>query len=203
MLRHPSGTDNLTADTGGTQIEMISDRKFSTDHPVTGTPPTGNGRAPAVGPSGFAPRGIPTIDTRSTTFPRTRGGAGRMVAGFTIPEVLLAVVILSIGVLAMIGTSSATQRMIDRAGRTTAATRTVEAVLDSLRRTSSEGLRTCTDLAANATGYTLEGVTVGWEVDGRVAAGSAGYRVVRVMAQYHAEGRIFRDTIATMLKCDV
>jgi type IV pilus modification protein PilV len=127
----------------------------------------------------------------------------RTDAGFTIPEVLLAVVILSVGVLAMIGTSAATQKMIGRARRTTAATQISEAVLDSLRLKSNEDLETCTDLTANATGYTLQGVTVSWEIDARVAAGSTGYRVVRVMSQYNAVGRTFRDTITTMLKCDV
>jgi len=127
----------------------------------------------------------------------------RGTAGFTIPEVLVAVVILSVGILAMIGTSAATQKMIGRARRTTTATQISEGVLDSLRLKSNEDLVTCTDLASNTTGYTLQGVLVKWEVDARVATGTTGYRIVRVIAQYNAVGRTFRDTITTMLKCDV
>ena len=127
----------------------------------------------------------------------------RRTAGFTIPEVLVAVVILSVGILAMIGTSAATQKMIGRARRTTTATQISEGVIDSLRLKSNEDLQACAQLAANTTGYTLQGVLVKWEVDARVAAGNTGYRVVRVIAQYNAVGRTFRDTLTTMIKCDV
>jgi type IV pilus modification protein PilV len=127
----------------------------------------------------------------------------RGTAGFTIPEVLVAVVILSVGILAMIGTSAATQKMIGRARRTTTATQISEGVVDSLRLKSNEDLVACTDLSSNSTGYTLQGVLVKWEVDARVATGNTGYRVVRVISQYNAVGRTFSDTLTTMLKCDV
>lgn len=127
----------------------------------------------------------------------------RRTSGFTIPEVLVAVVILSVGILAMIGTSAATQKMIGRARRTTTATQISEGVIDSLRLKSNEDLIACTQLAANTTGYTLQGVLVKWEVDARVASGNTGYRVVRVIAQYNAVGRTLRDTLTTMIKCDV
>jgi type IV pilus modification protein PilV len=127
----------------------------------------------------------------------------KRAAGFTIPEVLVAVVILSVGILAMIGTSAATQKMIGRARRTTAATQISEGVLDSLRLKSNEDLQACTDLAANATGYSRQGVLVTWDVGSLVSAGTTGYREVRVIAQYNAVGRTFRDTLTTILKCDV
>ena len=127
----------------------------------------------------------------------------RAVAGFTIPEVLVAIVILSVGILAMMGTSAATQKLIGRARRTTAATQLAAAVLDSLRLKANEDLVTCTDLAANATGYTVQGVRLTWGVDARVAVGNTGVRTVRVIAQYQAVGRTMTDPITTMLRCDI
>ncbi|HET7041648.1 MAG TPA: prepilin-type N-terminal cleavage/methylation domain-containing protein, partial [Gemmatimonadales bacterium] len=57
--------------------------------------------------------------------------------GFTIAEVVVAIMILSVGILAMMGTSAAVNRLIVRGRRTTLATQLTEQVLDSLRRVAN------------------------------------------------------------------
>lgn len=131
---------------------------------------------------------------------RARPGAR---AGFTIPEVLLAIVILSVGILAMMGTSVATQKLIGRARRTTLATQVMEGVMDSLRLKANENLNACTGLVANGSGYAWQGVTVTWDVGSLVSVGTVGARTVRVIGTYQSMGRTMVDTITTIIKCDV
>ena len=84
--------------------------------------------------------------------------------GFTIIEVLVAISILTVGILAMMGTSVAVQRLITRGRRVTQATQLGEQILDSLRLKANENLQACTGLVSNATGYTRQAVTVKWNV---------------------------------------
>lgn len=123
--------------------------------------------------------------------------------GFTIPEVLIAVLILTVGILAMMGTSTAVQRLISRARRTTLATQVAEGVMDSLRLKANENLQACTGLVANGTGYTFQGITVTWGVDSRISVGNVGARTIRVVAVYPSMGRTMTDTLTSIFKCDV
>ena len=123
-------------------------------------------------------------------------------AGFTIPEVLVAIVILSVGILALMGTSVATQKLIGRARRVTLATQVADGILDSLRLEANANLTACTGLASNTTGYTNQGITVTWVVDSRYAVGNVGVRNVWVIATYSSVGRTMVDTITSAIKCD-
>lgn len=124
-------------------------------------------------------------------------------AGFTIPEVLVAIVIVSVGILAMMGTSVATQKLIGRARRTTLATQVADGVLDSLRLEANANLVACTGLAANATGYTSQGIKVTWGIGSLFSAGSVSARNAWVIATYSSVGRTMVDTLTTILKCDI
>lgn len=128
--------------------------------------------------------------------------AGRDTRGFTIPEVLIAIIIVSVGILAMMGTSVATQRLIGRARRTTLATQVADGVLDSLRLEANSNLVACTGLTSNTTGYSSQGITVTWVIDSKYTVGNVGVRNVWVVATYPAVGRTFVDTLTSAIKCD-
>lgn len=123
--------------------------------------------------------------------------------GFTITEVMVAVMILTVGILAMMGTSAAATKLISRGRRVTIATQVAESVMDSLRLKSNEDLVTCTDLAANSTGYTRQGVHVTWEVGARTAVGQTGVRTITVLVSYAGNQASTVDTLISVFKCDI
>lgn len=123
--------------------------------------------------------------------------------GFSIPEVLLAVVILSVGILAMMGSSAAGTKLIARGRRVTLATQLGTAVMDSLRLRSNEDLVACTDLTSNTTGYTKQGTHVSWTIGAYVSTGRTGVRNVDVILRYTATGTTTLDSLTSIFKCDV
>ena len=74
--------------------------------------------------------------------PRAARPRAAVPNGFTIIEVLVAISILTVGILAMMGTSVAVQRLITRGRRVTQATQLGSQVLDSLRLKANENLQT-------------------------------------------------------------
>ena len=123
-------------------------------------------------------------------------------AGFTIPEILIAILIITVGIIAMMGTSTATQKLISRARRTTLATQVADGIMDSLRLKSNDNLQTCTGLASDGTGYGTQGITVTWSVGSRTAIGTVGVRPIMVMVTYQSMGRMMYDTLTSVFKCD-
>jgi len=123
--------------------------------------------------------------------------------GFTIPEVLVAIVILTVGIIAMMGTSAAVQRLITRGRRVTQATQLAEQVLDSLRLKANENLQACTGLTSNSTGYSRQAVTVKWAIGSLVPNGNVSERQVQVYLTYAADRKTLQDTVTTVFKCDV
>jgi Tfp pilus assembly protein PilV len=126
-------------------------------------------------------------------------------AGFTIAEVIVAMFILVVGVLAMIGTSAAVNRLITRGRRTTLATQLAEQVLDSLRRVANANLVACTGLASNTTGYTRQAVNVAWTVGALTTNGNISERQVQAILTYVTSGRTnaIVDTVTSVIKCDI
>ncbi len=127
----------------------------------------------------------------------------RSKAGFTIAEVMVAIVILTVGILAMMGTSVAVNKLIVRGRRTTQATQLAEQVMDSLRLKANINLVTCTNLAANSTGYSRQKVTVTWTVGALTKTGTQSERVVQVIVNYTTSTRNLADTLTTVFKCDI
>jgi len=123
--------------------------------------------------------------------------------GFTIIEVLIAIVILTVGILAMMGTSAAVNRLIVRGRRVTQAAQLGEQVLDSLRLKANDNLIACTDLASNTTGYAQQAVTVTWNVGALTDNANLKERQIQVYLTYAADRKTLSDTITTILKCDV
>ena len=128
----------------------------------------------------------------------------RNESGFTIAEVVVAMMILVVGILAMMGTSTAVNKMIVRGRRTTLATQLAEQVLDSLRLKANANLIACTGIVANATGYARQAVTVKWDVGALTVNGNVSERQIWAIVTYPTAGHSsLVDTVTTVFKCDV
>jgi prepilin-type N-terminal cleavage/methylation domain-containing protein len=108
--------------------------------------------------------------------------------GFSLIEVIFAVVILTVGILALAGTSVRVVRMISQGGRLGGASLVAEGRFELLRAT------TCASLAS---GSVVEGpYTVRWTV------ASTGYlRTVGLTVAYVTGGRTHTDAYVTSISC--
>lgn len=123
------------------------------------------------------------------------GLAARGRGGFTILEVLVAVVILGVGVVALVGSSASSARMIGR-GRT--ATRAVQAATERMEILRADAYRTSPDCTALANGSdsSATGVVTSWTITG---AGTS--RTIQVISGYQVPGRRRADTLTTVVRC--
>jgi len=115
--------------------------------------------------------------------------------GFTIIEVLVAIVVLAIGIIALVGSSASSTRMI---GRGRSATRTVQAATARMEILRADAYRTTPDCTALANGSdsASTGVVTTWTITG---AGTP--RTVRVISRYRVPGRLKADTLTTQIRC--
>ena len=115
--------------------------------------------------------------------------------GFTILEVLVAVVILGVGVVALAGSSASSARMIGR-GRT--ATRAVQAATERMEILRADAYRTTPDCVALANGSdsAATGVVTSWTISGTGTS-----RTIRVISGYQVPGRRRADTLTTQVRC--
>ncbi|HWA40174.1 MAG TPA: hypothetical protein VG712_01090 [Gemmatimonadales bacterium] len=120
--------------------------------------------------------------------------------GLTLVEVLVAVWILTVGILALLGTSVSAQRLLTRGRRVTEAVQLGERVLDSLRRKAHEGPMPCAALASDPTGYSRRAVAVTWSIGARATDDDPG-RLVQVILSYTADRARRSDTLTTVFAC--
>lgn len=116
----------------------------------------------------------------------------RDTAGVTIVECLVALVLLSIGVLSAAGTVGASARLLRTGDEETAAARRVLSIVDSLRAAVARGGGTCASLSSGSAQD--RGIEVNWAT-GAAASGAA----VELTVAY--PGRAHRDTVATRIGC--
>lgn len=117
--------------------------------------------------------------------------------GFTVVEVLVAIVVLSVGIVALMGSSAMTTRMIGQGRRTTNAVQVATRRLETLRQMATSTNPACTAGAFSSGGpVTTDGVTESWIVP---AAGAN--RPVRVIVNYRRAGGTLTDTLQTMIRC--
>lgn len=117
-------------------------------------------------------------------------------SGFTITEVMIAVVILGIGVLALAGGSAAATRMVAQGQRTTNATAVAAARLERLRRAANGTNPRCTATAFASGSGTTNGVTEAWTVP---TSGIA--RTVFDVITYKKYNGTITDTLVTIVSC--
>lgn len=115
--------------------------------------------------------------------------------GFTIIEVLVAVVILGIGVVALVSSSASTTRMI---GRGRHATRGVQAAAERMETLRARAYSTTPDCTAltSGTDSTYHGIVTTWTV-----SGTGNQRVLQVIAGYQVPGGQKADTLLTIVRC--
>jgi prepilin-type N-terminal cleavage/methylation domain-containing protein len=119
----------------------------------------------------------------------------RAEAGFTIVEVLIAVVVLAVGIVALVGSTASSTRMIGR-GRT--ATRAVQAATERMEMLRADAYRTSPDCTALADGSdsASTGIVTTWTI-----TGTGSPRTVRVISSYRVPGRLRADTLSTQIRC--
>lgn len=120
--------------------------------------------------------------------------------GFTIIEVLIAIIILSIGVLALSSSSGAVTRMMYSGKAKTQATSVALSILDSLRTSAQSTTPPCSGLFGSS--WTRGGMTALWAVTSQaspVANGSA--RVIELRLTYRIGSQRAGDTLRTTIFC--
>ena len=120
--------------------------------------------------------------------------AGR--GGFTIVEVLIAIIMLSIGVLALASSAGGITRMVSNGQRKTRSYATASSVVDSLRRVAANPL-TCATLAAGS--GSLAGISATWTVGNAGATNTS--HLVTVFMSYRVGPFLKGDTLITTLVC--
>lgn len=117
-------------------------------------------------------------------------------SGFTITEVMIAVVILALGVLALVSGSAAATRMLSQGQRTTNAAVVAAARLERLRRAANATNPRCTSGNFASGTATTNGVTETWTVP---TSGIS--RVVLEVVTYKKYSGTITDTLASIVSC--
>ncbi|MGH7590319.1 MAG: prepilin-type N-terminal cleavage/methylation domain-containing protein [Gemmatimonadales bacterium] len=117
-------------------------------------------------------------------------------SGFTITEVMIAVVILGVGVLALAGGAAAATRMLGQGQRTTNAAAVGAARLERLRRAANATNPRCTNGSFASGNATTNGVVESWAVP---TTGIA--RTVTEVVTYRKYNGSITDTLATIVSC--
>lgn len=122
----------------------------------------------------------------------------RRDAGFSLVEVLVAIVILSVGLLALARSSGAVTTMIGRSQEDSEAAATAQARIEALRLAANSTTPKCTSLASGSATGPATGTTTAWTVSGTGAS-----RTVVVTVTYRiGGGRGSRtETVQTILGC--
>ena len=115
--------------------------------------------------------------------------------GFTLVEVLIAVVVLGIGVTALVGSSALVTRMVGRGKIDTRAAQLATLKLDSLRLRAYSTTPRCTALA-NGGPDVISNVSLSWTV----AATGTG-RTLRVSAAYATGRGTHTEALTTYIEC--
>ena len=117
--------------------------------------------------------------------------------GFTLVEVLVALVLLTMGVMALVGSSALVSRMIGRGRGSTVAVQVATARLERLRRVAASSSPRCTSPQFVSDSTTTAGVSERWVVE--PAAGLS--RRVNVILAYRDPRGPVRDTLHTIVLC--
>lgn len=118
-------------------------------------------------------------------------------SGFTLIEVMVAIVILSVGLLAMASATANVTRMIGHGKWATVASQVAVQRLENVRRVAYSTSPACTSSALIGGSATLgSGVSETWSI-----TGSGNTRQVLVTVTYPGAGRSTTDTITTILRC--
>ena len=116
--------------------------------------------------------------------------------GFTIVEILVAVIVLSIGVLALAGTLGTITRMMSNGQQKTRAATVAASTLESLRNQAYTAIPKCSGLSNGSSTTSLYGTrySSSWTITG---AGTS--RDVRIVVAYRVGTRALGDTLLSTI----
>ena len=120
-------------------------------------------------------------------------------SGFSLVELMVALVVLTIGVLLLAGGSVFVTRDLLRSRQATSAAALAQARFDDLRARAASTSPPClsAELASSTTPVVVEGVTLSWTVE---RAGAL--RWIRVIASYPlGAGQVRADTLLGSIGC--
>jgi type II secretory pathway pseudopilin PulG len=120
-------------------------------------------------------------------------------SGFTIVETLVAIIVLSFGVLALASSVGGITRMMSNGQRKTRATSIATSVLDSLRNKAYSSIPKCTGLVNGSTTGTLlygDNYTTTWTV---ASTNSGTSRQIVVRVAYRVGTRAAGDTLVATI----
>lgn len=118
--------------------------------------------------------------------------------GFTIVEILVAVIVLSIGVLALAGTLGTITRMMSNGQQRTRAATVAASILDSLRNSAYSSIPKCSGLINGTETTSRYGTrfTSTWTIS-QTGAGTS--RDVRIEVSYRVGPRVLGDTLISTI----
>ena len=90
----------------------------------------------------------------------------RSEQGFTIIEIMLAVIVLSVGVMALVGSSALATRMIGRGAMSTRVTQVANARAELLRAYAAQTSPGCTNANVASGNAVTNGITESWVLGG-------------------------------------
>lgn len=116
--------------------------------------------------------------------------------GFTIVEILVAVIILSIGVLALASTVGGITRMMSSGQQKTRAATVAASILEGLRNQAYAAIPKCSGLSNGSSTTSLYGTRYAssWTISG---AGTS--RDVRIVVAYRVGPRVQGDTLLSTI----
>lgn len=117
--------------------------------------------------------------------------------GFTIVEVLVAIIILTVGLLALAQGSGTVTTMIGRGKQDTQASLAAQQQLERLRQVANSTTPKCTSLASGTQTGPAPGTTTTWTV----TTPNADSREVRVVVRYRISRGSRSDTVRAILGC--
>ena len=117
--------------------------------------------------------------------------------GLTVAEVLVAVVVLTVGVLALVGSSAQVSRMIGRGRQATVAAMVAAGRVERLRRIALSTSPPCASPEWRSDSAAGVGVTESWHI-----LDPAGVvRRLQVVVRHSTPTGLATDTVATALLC--
>jgi Tfp pilus assembly protein FimT len=116
-------------------------------------------------------------------------------AGFTVLEVLIAIVVLSMGVIALAGTAALVTRMISHGRTGTEAAALLESRLETLRADAFGTTPACSGLVGGSALHAA-GITESWWV-----GPASPVRELGVAVRHPAGSRFRTDTVITRISC--
>ncbi len=120
--------------------------------------------------------------------------------GFTLVEVMVALVLLTLGVMALVGSSAMVSRMIGNGRGSTIAVQVATARLERLRRIAGSTAPRCSSPQFVTDSATTAGVSERWIVAPATGAGLS--RRVSVILAYRDPRGPVRDTVHTIVLCE-